>query len=183
MLEQTKSVAPARKPSTPAPLKLVPPADLFERAEKMYESIARRAFEIFENNGRSFGRDLENWLRAEAELLHPVHVDMTEADGSLAVRAEVPGFTANELEVSVEPNRLTISGKREAKEEHKEKKSVYRESCSNQILRLIDLPQRVDAAKATATLKDGVLELKMPKAEPATKVTIREKTAAEDVEC
>jgi HSP20 family protein len=183
MLEQAKTAAPVKKPTSPALLKLVPPADLFERAERIYDSVARRAFEIFESNGRDFGRDLENWLRAEAELLHPVHVDITEAEGSLAVKAEVPGFTANELEVSVEPTRLTISGKRQTKEEHTEKKAIYRESCSDQIMRTIDLPHAVDATKATATLKDGILELRVPKAEPPTKVTIQEKAANGDVEC
>jgi HSP20 family protein len=172
-----------RKTSSPALLKLVPPADLFRRAEEVYESIAHRAFEIFEKNGRNFGNDLENWFRAEAEMLHPVHIDLTEADGSLAIRAEVPGFTADQLEVSIEPRRVTISGKRETKEERKDKKTIFRESCSDQILRVIDLPEPVDAAKTTATLSEGVLELKMPKAEPATKVTIRDKGASGDAEC
>jgi HSP20 family protein len=171
------------KSSSPAPLRLVPPADLFRRAEEIYESIAHRAFEIFEHNGRNFGHDLENWFKAESEMLHPVHVDVTEADESLAVRAEVPGFTADQLHVSIEPRRVTISGKRDTKEERKGKKTIFRETCSDQILRVIDLPEPVDAKKLSATLNEGVLELKMPKAEPATKVTIRDKTASGDVEC
>lgn len=172
-----------RKPSSPAPLRLVPPAELFRRAEEIYEAVAHRAFEIFEKNGRNFGQDLENWFKAEAEMLHPVHVDLTEADGNLAIRAEVPGFTAEQLNVSIEPRRVTISGKRETKEEHKDKKTIFRETCSDQLLRVIDLPEPVDAKKVTATLSDGVLELKMPKAEPATKVTIRDKGASGDAEC
>ena len=118
------------------------------------------------------GRDLENWVRAESELLHPAHMDVSETDKDLAVRAEVPGFAASELEVSVEGTKLTITGKRESKEERKEKKSVYWEHCSNQLLRVIDLPASVDAAKAEATLKDGVLELKLPKAVAAKKIAI-----------
>jgi HSP20 family protein len=160
-VERTKSKSPAL-------LKLVTPADLFHRAEKLYDSIARRAYELFESNGRIFGRDLEDWFRAESELLHPVHVNVAETDEGLTVRAEVPGFTAKELEIGIEPRRVTISGKRETKEERKEKKFLYEERCSNQILRVIDLPVAVDADKAAAaTLKDGVLELRMPKAAPA----------------
>ncbi len=158
-------------------LKLVEFDELFDRVNKIYDSIARRAFEIFESNGGFFGRDLEDWLEAESELLHPVHVEVTESDEALAVRAEVPGFTAKELEISVEPRRLTITGKREMKEEHKTKKTAYAERCADQILRVIDLPAEVDTGKVTATLKDGVLELEMRKAAPAKKVKIEPKAA------
>jgi HSP20 family protein len=159
------------------PLKLVSFDDLFERINKTQESIARRAFELFESNGKLFGRDLDDWFKAESELLHPSHVEVTESDAALAVRAEVPGFEAKELEVSVEPRRLTISGKRETKEERKTQKTIYAERCADQILRVIDLPAEVDTAKVTATLKDGILELGMPKAAPAKKVKVEPKAA------
>ena len=44
-----------------------------QRSKEIYDSIALRALEIFESSGRVSGRDHENWLKAEAELLHPVH--------------------------------------------------------------------------------------------------------------
>ena len=56
-------------------------------------------------------------------------------------------------------------------------KTAYKERCSDQILRVIDLPVDVEAAKAAATLQDGVLELKMPKAAPAKKIAIASKRA------
>ncbi len=77
----------------------------------------------------------------------------------------MPGFNANELEVSLEPLRLTISGKRETSKEDKKKgKTIYEEQCSSELLRVIELPVEVDAVKSTARLKNGVLELSMPKA-------------------
>jgi len=180
MPEQAKAVATTKQPTGPPPLRLVPPRDLFRRVQKFQDEIARRAFEIFEGNGRAFGRDLENWFTAESELLHPVHIDIAESDGDVTVRAELPGFTAKEIEVSLEPRRLTIAGKREAKEERKDKKTVYTERCSDQLLRVIDLPAAVDTETAAATLKEGVLELKLPKAAAAKKVPITAKTANQD---
>jgi HSP20 family protein len=177
MAEPVKVLEPTKKAVAPAPLRLVPAGELFERMEKLYDQVARRAFEIFENNGRNFGRDLENWFRAEAELLHPAHVGVSETDKEVAVRAEVPGFAANELEVSVEDRKLTIAGKRETKEERTENKTVYKEHCSNQLLRVVQLPTSVDTAKAEATLKDGILELKLPKTAAAKKIAIEPKTA------
>jgi HSP20 family protein len=87
------------------------------------------------------------------------------------VEAEVPGFTASELEVSLDGGRLTISGNKETKDEQRKGKTIYQEQCSEQLLRVIDLPAEVDSAKAAATLRNGVLEITIPKvaaAKPAT---------------
>ena len=156
------------------PVKTQPGSDLIERVKALSNAIAHRAFELFNGRGRADGHDLEDWLRAESEVLHPVHLDLDESGDAFTVRAEVPGFSAKELDVSVEPHRLMISGKRENSEEHTSKKTIYKEECSNQIYRAIDLPAEVETSKVTATLKHGVLELSMPKAAKAKKVQIAE---------
>jgi HSP20 family molecular chaperone IbpA len=158
--------ATQRAPSN-APVKVVEPQSLSERANLMYEAIARRAFELFMDEGAAHGRDLEHWLKAEAELLHPVPVSVTETEDALTVRAEVPGFTAAELQIGVEPGRLTIGGRKETKEETKKGKAVYLDQRSSEILRILTLPAPVDASKATATLANGVIELVLPKAAQA----------------
>jgi HSP20 family protein len=159
------------------PIRLVDVDDLFDRMRETYDSVARRAFEIFESSGQTFGHELDDWFRAESELLHPVHLDISESDNSLTVRAEVPGFSAKEIEVSVEPRRLTISGKRETKQERRTGKTIYSERCADQILRVLDLPAEVDTGKVGATLKDGILELAMPKAAAAKKIRVEPKVA------
>lgn len=171
------------KSLAPQPVKGITPfkfeefEKVFDRMQKIQDSIAHRAFELFAGNGQTFGHDLEDWFKAEKELLHPVHINISETDGVLQVKAEVPGFTEKELEVSVEPRRLTITGKRETKEERKEGKTVYSEHCANQILRVVDLPAEVDTAKVIATLKDGVLDFTLPKAAPAKKVPVETKAS------
>ena len=171
MAQPATPLQPRREvPSIPP--KLVPAADLIKSVQELRESIARRAYEIFESKGRTSGRELEDWLQAESELVHPVHVDVAESDESLTVRAEIPdSFRAENLMVGVEARRLTIAGKREAEKERRDEKTIYRESRSDQILRVIDLPAEVVAGKATARLKNGVLELKMPKPTPGKKIT------------
>lgn len=171
------------KSLAPQPVKGITPfkfeefEKVFDRMQKIQDSIAHRAFELFAGNGQTFGHDLEDWFKAEKELLHPVHINISETDGVLQVKAEVPGFTEKELEVSVEPRRLTITGKRETKEERKDGKTVYSEHCANQILRVVDLPAEVDTAKVIATLKDGVLDFTLPKAAPAKKVPVETKAS------
>jgi len=95
----------------PVPVKTLEAEDVVERFESIYDAIARRAFEIFDNSGRFPGHDLEHWLQAESEILHPVNINMSKTDDGLAVQAELPGFTAKDLQIQVEPRRLTISAK------------------------------------------------------------------------
>jgi HSP20 family protein len=159
------------------PIKPTKYSSLLDQVEDTFRALSSRAYEIFESHGRAFGRDLDNWFQAERELLHPVHVHIAESDGSIEVKAEVPGFSEKELEIGLEPRRLTITGKRETKKEEKKGKTVYTECSSDQILRIVDLPSDVETDKVTATLKNGVLELALPKAAKAQTIRIRPKAA------
>jgi HSP20 family protein len=152
--------------------------NVLDRMQQAYDSIAKRAFEIFDNNGRWFGHDLSDWLQAESELLHPVHLEIAETDEALTVRAEVPGFTPKELDIHVEGNRLTIAGKHESKEESRKGKTIHSERCAKEILRSVYLPSDVDGSMVNATLKDGVLNLELPKAPHAKSVRIEPRTAS-----
>jgi len=110
------------------------------------------------------------WLKAKAELLHPIHLDIAESDEAVTVRADVPGFSAKDLDIRLEPRRLAITGERETKEERKTEKKLYSERCVDQVFRAIDLPAEVNPEKATATLKDGILQLAMPKTAAARNI-------------
>lgn len=174
----TAQAATAMQPAkTSVPVKQTENENVLDRFQQLNDTIAQRAFEIFDRNGRWFGNDLDNWLKAESELLHPVHLEITESEENLTVRAEVPGFAAKDLEINVEPRRLTISGKHEAKEEGKKGKTVYSELCAKEIMRFVDLPADIDASKVNATLSDGVLNIEMPKAAEAKTVRVEAKTA------
>jgi HSP20 family protein len=162
---------------TTAVTKSAEPLDLFERMDQLYDSIEKRAFEIFDRNGRWFGRELSDWLQAESEILHPVHLEISDTDGALNVRAEVPGFEAKELDIRVEPRRLTISGKHETKEEGKKGKTIYSERCAKEILRSVQLPADIDTSKVNASLKDGILSVELPKVASAKTVRVEAKAA------
>jgi HSP20 family molecular chaperone IbpA len=144
--------------------------DFFRRSKEISDSIARRAFEIFESSGRISGHDHEDWLKAEAELFHPIHLEIAESDDTVTLRVEVPGFSAEDLDIRLEPRRLAITGERETKEGRKTEKKLYSERCVDQVFRAIDLPAEVNPEKATATLKDGILQLAMPKTTAARNV-------------
>jgi HSP20 family protein len=148
---------------------------MFERMQKAYEAIAQRAYKLFEGRGCVPGFDLDDWFKAESELFRFVPVDIKENNNQLILKAEVPGFSEKELEVAVEPGRVVITGKSEAGEERKEGRTLYSERRTGEIFRAICLPVEVDPGKAVATLKNGALELTLPKVEKkeVTKIAVK----------
>lgn len=142
------------------------PTQIVEVLPDVNDLVASRAFEIFESNGRPSGHDLADWLQAEAEFLHPLHIEVSESPETLTVRADVPGFKESDLHINVEPRQVTITGKREGKQESKTGKTIYSETCSDQIYRIVSLPAAVDVSKVRTTVKDGVLELDLTKTSP-----------------
>lgn len=175
MAEKATAVQVAKEPTE---IKPVGVENLFERANRIFDAISRRAYEIFDGNGRLFGHELEDWFQAERELLHPVHIEIGETDNNLEVKAEVPGFNEKEVAINVEPRRLVITGKRETTKEERKGKVIYSEACSNQIMRVVELPAEVETGKVTAALKNGVLTISLPKAAAAQSVKVEPKVAA-----
>lgn len=150
---------------------------LYDYMNELYGKISKRAFSMFEEDGHSHGHDLDNWLKAECEFLCPAPLEVVETDSELTVRADVPGFTERELEIVAEPTRIFITGKAEKKAEENKKKMVYSEISSREVFRSIALPAKIDPEKATASLKNGVLEIFLQKTEPAKKIPVMAKAA------
>jgi HSP20 family molecular chaperone IbpA len=167
----TTGLRSAERASAP---QLVLTDQLLERMNGLHEAIAHRAFEFFENRGRTLGNDLEDWFRAEGGILHTAHLELVESEDALLLRAEVPGFRSEDLQVGVEPRRLTIAGKRDGRMRPVVQRLIYCESCPNEIFRVLSLPVDVDPRRAMVTVTDGVLELAVPKA--VTSVAIAAKT-------
>lgn len=102
------------------------------------------------------------WMPAQAQELTP-KLDIIDRNGSLIVRAEVPGVQKSHLEVQASDVALTIKG--EMAEETSEEDDNYRihETAHGVFERTVRLPGDVDSSRAKATFKDGVLEVEFPK--------------------
>jgi len=133
-------------------------------ARNLFDAIARRAYQIFESKGRPFGRDLENWLQAESELFERTPLRLTESKDELSVFAEVYNYEPKELEVDLEPRRVTIIGKHQGEGARKPDGGVSTQKSA--LLLSLQLPVEIDPQHATARLKRGVLELDIKKAPP-----------------
>jgi HSP20 family molecular chaperone IbpA len=135
-------------------------------ARDMLDAIARRAYEIFEAKGRIRGRDLDNWLQAEAELFERTPLNIGESQDGLTVLAEVRDFTPKELEIDLEPKRVTIIGRGRSQVEQVAGTSARSQKRAVRLLRSVQLPVEIDSSHATARFKGGVIELKLKKAMP-----------------
>ena len=163
-------------------MKAVPvPYEEFEafpkHVEEFFDLIARRPFELLEKRPFLFGRDLEHLWKSEPEALRPIFLKLYETEENLVVRAEVPGYTEKELTITCEPWRLVITGRKEYREEPKlEKKEeipVHTEKAN--IYRTVKFPIEVRPEIVKAILKNGILEVTLPKAEVIKKVKIEVK--------
>lgn len=129
-----------------------------------------REFERFFNRPMSLSpRDWPRWDEwfNQSELALPA-MDVIDRDAEVVVRAQVPGLTAEDLEVTVSEQGLTLRGhKRTESEETGE--FHHREISSQEFVRTVSLPAPVDMDKATASCKDGLLEITLPKREVVRK--------------
>jgi len=89
-------------------------------------------------------------------------LEVKETEKEVVVRAEVPGFEAAELEVELRNNCLHIRAEKKPEAENKEKDYEYTE---RRYERYVELPVETDPAKVEAMYRNGVLEVRLPKAE------------------
>jgi len=111
---------------------------------------------------------------AETLSMGGPRLHMKDAGDDVVVMAELPGFKADDIEVSVEQGTLTIRGER--RDEAPAGYTVHRkERSAVRFTRTIALPARVETDGVQADLKNGVLELRMPKvaAERPRSITIK----------
>jgi len=90
-------------------------------------------------------------------------VDVYQNKDEIIVQSTVAGVNPEDLEINITNEAVTIRGKREKTEQIDEKDYFYQECFWGKFSRSIILPQEIDPEKSTATLKNGILTIKMPK--------------------
>jgi HSP20 family protein len=117
---------------------------------------------------RAFGGRHTPWMPA---------MDVYETEDKLVVTIELPGLSAEDVEVQVEDSTLTINGKREFSSEVKEEHYHRVERRYGEFSRAVTLPPQVDASKVDAKFEAGVLTVEVAKAEKAKPKKIQVKAA------
>jgi HSP20 family protein len=94
-------------------------------------------------------------------------VDVFERDGNVIVKAEMPGIEPDSIDVTITDGELRVSGERKEEKEVKEENYYRSERSYGHIYRTLTLPEGCDSEHVGATLKEGVLEVVIPKKEAA----------------
>ena len=136
---------------------------IFDELHALQNKITKRAFEIFNNKGQEFGRDLENWLEAERELVWKPAIELEEKDNQFHLQIATPGVDPKDINIEVTPEYLLV--KAEGQHEHKEDKGEVHvcEFTSGNMFRSVHLPKKIDPDKVQAEFKNGILTVHLPK--------------------
>lgn len=113
----------------------------------------------------------ESWLRHHEE--GQLAVDVYETDKELVLRSAIAGVKPENLEVFVHNDMLTVRGKRSVEEESGARPLV-RECHWGSFSRSVILPTEIDVDGITASLKDGVLIVRLPKVERSKRIKVKE---------
>ena len=128
------------------------------RSDEIADAVARRAYDTYERRGRVDGHHDEDWRQAEADLVFPLAVTVSDAGPCLTVEAAVPGFDACDVEVCVEPRRVTIAGQRKSGE-------APGAECRMRMYRTVELPEDVSVSDVIAAVEEGVVAVTLRKAD------------------
>ncbi len=102
-----------------------------------------------------------DWFEPEGELA----VDVYQTDTEIIIQSTIAGVKAEDLDISIESDTVTISGERKNIVQDKGKNYFYQECFWGAFTREIILPEEIDGARAEASMKDGVFTLRIPKIE------------------
>lgn len=94
-------------------------------------------------------------------------VDVVQEGDVFRVRADLPGMKREDIEVTINGDRLTISGEKKREAETKQGSQYRTERYYGKFSRSLTLPSSVDANRVEATYRDGVLDISVPKSEDA----------------
>jgi len=98
------------------------------------------------------------------DVLPKAKVDVAERNGAYKVTAELPGVKKDDIHVSIDGSQVTLEAEvKQEKEAAPEERLLHTERLFGKVTRSFTLPQDIDEAKVEARLRDGVLELTLPK--------------------
>lgn len=140
----------------------VVPVNATEQARRIQQAIARRAYQIFERRGGAGWHELEDWHKAESEILLPSCCGQMKSNGKLWIGTNASSFETGTIEIWVAPRRLTFCGNPSVGKIH----APFKESRPEMVYRVVDLPLEVETEGVVARFHGPSLELVLRQAQP-----------------
>ena len=135
-------------------------------------TIARGIDRMFDDFRRSFDDMMAPFLPSRiwwpTDRIFPVRAalcDLVDKGDNYVLRAELPGFTKEDVRIEVNKDTLTFSAEKRVEEEEKGEDYLHRERTYSASQRTVNFPEEVDPSKVEASMNDGILEVIAPKIE------------------
>jgi HSP20 family protein len=143
--------------------------ELATRGDNPFESFQREMNRLFDDFFRGIGTSPARFGGGEGAfgLAGTPRVDVSETDDAYEVVAELPGLEEKDVDVLLDRNMLTLKGEKRAEREQRDKNYYLAERSFGSFRRSIPLPVEIDQDKVEANFKNGVLTVRLPKAEQA----------------
>ena len=174
MAQNKKSESkPSKELAVPKKTQIKPvkkPASIVRRRSQSQGDIE----EAFDQAFDLFRRDFEDLLFPTEDLVvfpefpevRTPAVDLEDNEKDFVLRAEMPGFKRDEIEINVQEDGVEISGVSGWKYDKKEESYICKERACNSFYRFVDLPEEIKVEDVNANLSEGVLEVTLPKKAP-----------------
>ena len=140
--------------------------DFMRDFDRVFERFRSDFEDLLWPSERVFRRAFSMLPGAEMRALH---VDLEDRGRDFLLKAEMPGFKKEDVEIEIQDDSVEIRGETGWKQEDEKRNYVVRERGSESFYRIIRLPEEVKADSVEANLKDGVLEIVLPKKVPKQK--------------
>jgi HSP20 family protein len=148
-----------------------------EQAQRIRGVVACRAYQIYESRGSRPGQELQDWRRAESEVVKPLCCGFLTQDAKIWLNTDASFFQPGKIEICVEPRRLAVCGKACARKKETIPGSDSAVSHPDFVFRVLDLPVEVDPSQVAARFRGPILEIELPRARMAQMVRVQAKAA------
>ncbi len=149
----TKAIMKANKPALAAK---EPPSSFTHSVDKMLDTMTLIPWDPF----RGFEWPIEYELPTRIP-----YVDVIDSDNEYVVKAELPGLKKETLNIQVGTNELSLAAESNVETEEKGKTYLHRERAFSTFRRNIGFAESIDTGKVSASMAEGILEVKLPKLE------------------
>lgn len=152
----------SRKPRKPTAIAPVAPLDLWRAFDDIFERFRSDFQDMF------FPTSWDRMLSLMPETRVPI-VDLEDREKDYLLKAEMPGFKKEDIEIEVQDNSVTVSGRVGWKYDNKAQAYICKERACESFYRTVAFPEEINVDEVTANLSEGLLEITLPKKTPKQK--------------
>ena len=142
-------------------------APILRELHNLLDATQRRAFDLFNERGGWPGADLEDWLRAEREIMWSPPSELMEDEREIRIQIAAPGLEPRQIHVTALPDEIIVKGDAVHKHEGGDGSVQFCEFSEKALFRRFELDNRIEEDRVSATLENGVLRIIAPKAKAA----------------